>query len=211
MVFPEIQYVQTFFIEFTTIILPPLPFCLPAVTHNSKLHFCSCLNVFFTPVFVTVVPVGTCLTCTLRATQHGSASTLSTSGSCSWCLTAEMSSSADREVSYCAVSSPHTAKSLFLAFLKRMSCEPEGRWGSGEPAASLSLRSPLLHHPPLPVPGPRVYFSMNVWIRWKQGSVGFGFGFQRLTCYSTHELSYSVAHGVTDGLEQLTPIKLFLF
>lgn len=79
------------------------------------------------------------------------------------------------------------------------------------PALSACI-PPLRHRPPLPW-GPTVYFFMNVWIRWKWGSIGFGFGFQSLTCCCTrtHTNSlFSLTHSFTDGLEQLTPIKLFL-
>lgn len=73
--------------------------CKPAPHRNRRMFsfffFLSCK--FDTPVCF-VCCLDTCLTCTLQVTQHGCASTLSTSGSCSWCRTAEMSSLVAREV-----------------------------------------------------------------------------------------------------------------
>lgn len=75
-----------------------LEFCtLPGIGVGSLNVTFSHLLSLFVCLFV-CAHVGTCLTCTRQATQHGSASTLSTSGSCSWCKTAETSSSVAREV-----------------------------------------------------------------------------------------------------------------
>lgn len=108
------------FIEFAVIgvLLTPPPFdvycaCKPAPHQKRCFPFCpSSLNANVSHLCV-CARVGTCLTCTLRATQHGSASTLSTSGSCSWCKAAEMNSSVAREVT-----NSHTHDSLYIYEVK---------------------------------------------------------------------------------------------
>lgn len=134
--------------------------------------------------------VDTCLTCTLQGIQHGSASTLSTNGSCSWCRTAEMSSSLVREVTKLNHSHPH---------LLTHSWERERvRERESTPAVSHNSTNPLLASLPPSAPSSAkdqsVYFFMNVWIRWKRRSIGCGFGFQDLTCYSTCTHTNSLSH-----------------
>lgn len=92
--------------------------------------------------------VGTCLTCTLQVIQHGSVSTLSRNGSCSWCRTAEMSSSVAKEVTKLNHS---LSLSLSLSFTYSL-------MGARERAHQLCLiivpalcLHPSFHqHPPLP-------------------------------------------------------------
>lgn len=159
--------------------------------------------------------VGTCLTCTRQATQHGSASTLSTSGSCSWCKTAETSSSVAREVTdphkHTHISGltlfTHDVKPPYLAFRIKRLVDVMRVWGSrGKRESQLPLRrtsslfafpSPSPPSPACSTRGPCVYFFMNVWIRWKWGSIGFGFGFQGLTCYCTRTHTNSLSHSHT--------------
>lgn len=152
---------------------------------------CSCFFFAKRLFVISVSWVGTCRTCMPQVTRRGSVSTLSTSGSCSWCRTAETSSSAAKEVS---------EKLLFSISNRTLGwCHV-----SLEVAEGREIQLPLRHSGPLPtfpapsppsqacsVPGLHVYFFMNVWIRWKRGSVGFGFGFQSLTCYHTHTRTHT--------------------
>lgn len=88
-------------------------------------------------------------------------------------------------------------QSLTPSFAHSLMREGE-RQRESTPAVSHNSTSPLLASLPPSAPSPAkdqsVYFFMNVWIRWKWRSIGCGFGFQDLTCYSTCTHTNSLSH-----------------
>lgn len=91
---------------------------------------------------------GTCLTSTRQVTRHGSVSTLSTNGSCSWCKTAGTSLSVVREVT--------TAHDAFAALKKKKKKREKksGSWSMSYESKFRGSRPPVRSRPCSTFPPP---------------------------------------------------------